>query len=178
MKTNKQDLVTLAISSPPPPPPHPTLFCLSLSLLCECLHSEMGTEWAKLGLEVRLADETLECSRTDRFSLLGKSFIKACKVDLFLGGVKCSISPSICFIDGHLAWKAHFLLLPQSLLGQSWDSWPWSLTRLCRWSMTRERKFQPASSQRCMWQCKTHYAVDDLECCVFSCELVSPAGAL
>lgn len=83
MKTNKQDLVTLAISSHFPRPPPPTLFCLSPSLLCGCLHSEMGTEWAKLGLEVRLADETLECSLTDRFSLLGQSLIKACKVDLF-----------------------------------------------------------------------------------------------
>ena len=105
----------------------------------------MGTEWAKLGLEVRLADETLECSRTDRFSLLGQSWLRPQKwifFFFFFCGVKCSISSSICFIDGHLAWKAHFLLPPQSLLGQSWDSWPWSLTCLCRWSMTRKGKFQ------------------------------------
>ncbi len=46
----------------------------------------MGIKWAKLGLEVRLANETLECPHTDRFSLLGQSLIKACEVDLFLGG--------------------------------------------------------------------------------------------
>lgn len=49
----------------------------------------MGIKWAKLGFEVRLADETLECPHTDRFSLLGQSLIKAAKVDLFflVGGL-------------------------------------------------------------------------------------------
>lgn len=80
MKTNKQDLVTLAISSHfPPPPPH--LFCLSTShFMNVCV-----ARWAKPGLEVRLADETFECSDTGGVSLLGQSLINACELDLVLG---------------------------------------------------------------------------------------------
>lgn len=76
----------------------------------------MGIKWAKLAWEVRLADEPLQCPHTNRFSLLGQSLIKR-KCILF--GVKCSIPLSIYFTDGHVAWKAHFLFLSQSLLGHS-----------------------------------------------------------
>lgn len=50
----------------------------------------MGIKWAKLRLEVRLADATLECLHTDRFSLLGQSLINVCEVDLFLGEISIS----------------------------------------------------------------------------------------
>lgn len=57
-------------------PPHP-LDSVLHEPLYECLHREMGIKWAKLGLEVRLADETLEFPHTDRFSLLGQGLVKA-----------------------------------------------------------------------------------------------------
>lgn len=49
------------------------------------MHIKMDIKWEELHLEVRLADETLECPQTDISSLLGHSLMRACKVDPFLG---------------------------------------------------------------------------------------------
>lgn len=59
IQTNKLDLVTFTYTF------LPLLSVPVLVLFCESLHSEIDIKWAKIGLEVRLADER---STTDAFS--------------------------------------------------------------------------------------------------------------
>lgn len=81
IQTNKLDLVTFTYTF------LPLLSVPVLVLFCESLHSEIDIKWAKIGLEVRLADER---STTDAFSSpLGWRLIKVLEV--------------VCFFLMHLA---------------------------------------------------------------------------